>query len=384
MSIPRLHCFAYTIAWVCPLPKDLPTVVAMLDQVHDPPRPSSKSTTAVELLDQLYGPSSPICLTDKYIVGSIGSFNIVITCFEWPSEKFDALQGFHLAIEMFQKFPNLRIGLIVGIGSGVPSEKNDVRLGDVVVSLPRKDGIGTRSYYVENEGRRVVTRRWGSTIEPPSGLNMSISRLISSHHIHDKIQSHLLGILERHPNLNTRFTRPKSGDDILHQPESERTEPLQSWRRVARQARQPHGIIKAHYGSIASAHPPIRSGQRRDALSQRLGGVSCFEKSPSRIIEGFTCVVVRGICDYADVHMTSEWEEYSAAVAAAFAKELITTLPITINKCPVEKQVKETLVRGTGTTSPIQMRNLGTSYGPKKNSRVFSSLASMSLLFFGC
>jgi NACHT, LRR and PYD domains-containing protein 3 len=35
---------------------------------------------------------------------------------------------------MRSTFPNIRFGLMVGIGGGVPSKKNDIRLGDVVVS----------------------------------------------------------------------------------------------------------------------------------------------------------------------------------------------------------------------------------------------------------
>ncbi|KAH6657082.1 hypothetical protein BKA67DRAFT_554203 [Truncatella angustata] len=36
--------------------------------------------------------------------------------------------------------PNVRIGLMVGIGGGAPSLKHDIRLGDIVVSSP---GYGT-------------------------------------------------------------------------------------------------------------------------------------------------------------------------------------------------------------------------------------------------
>ena len=37
---------------------------------------------------------------------------------------------------MLLSFPNIRFGLLVGIGGGVPSEENDIRLGDIVVSKP--------------------------------------------------------------------------------------------------------------------------------------------------------------------------------------------------------------------------------------------------------
>lgn len=43
---------------------------------------------------------------------------------------------------------------------------------------------------------------------------------------------------------------------------------------------------------------------------------------------GFPCVVIRGICDYADSHKNDQWHPYAAAVAAACAKELLTYMDL--------------------------------------------------------
>jgi nucleoside phosphorylase len=37
----------------------------------------------------------------------------------------------------------------------------------------------------------------------------------------------------------------------------------------------------------------------------------------------FNCIVIRGICDYADAHKHKRWQQYAAAVAAAYAKKLL-------------------------------------------------------------
>ena len=37
----------------------------------------------------------------------------------------------------------------------------------------------------------------------------------------------------------------------------------------------------------------------------------------------FPCLVIRGICDYADSYKNKDWQEYAAAVAAGYAKELL-------------------------------------------------------------
>jgi hypothetical protein len=44
-------------------------------------------------------------------------------------------------------------------------------------------------------------------------------------------------------------------------------------------------------------------------------------------MDNFPCLVIRGICDYADTHKNKEWKLYAAAAAAAYAKELLNTIP---------------------------------------------------------
>ena len=40
----------------------------------------------------------------------------------------------------------------------------------------------------------------------------------------------------------------------------------------------------------------------------------------------FPCLVVRGICDYADSHKNKRWQGYAAATAAAYAVVLTSRL----------------------------------------------------------
>ena len=46
------------------------------------------------------------------------------------------------------------------------------------------------------------------------------------------------------------------------------------------------------------------------------------------LLESFSCIIIRGICDYADSHKNIDWQEYVAAVFVAFAKELLLVLPV--------------------------------------------------------
>jgi hypothetical protein len=55
--------------------------------------------------------------------------------------------------------------------------------------------------------------------------------------------------------------------------------------------------------------------------------VLCFEMEAAGLMDGFPCLVIRGICDYADSHKNKGWQAYAAATAAAYAKEMISIIP---------------------------------------------------------
>ena len=55
-----------------------------------------------------------------------------------------------------------------------------------------------------------------------------------------------------------------------------------------------------HHGTIASGNQVIKVTAVRDKLSAELGGVLCFEIEAAGLINSFPCLVVHGVCDYAD------------------------------------------------------------------------------------
>jgi nucleoside phosphorylase len=81
-----------------------------------------------------------------------------------------------------------------------------------------------------------------------------------------------------------------------------------------------------HYGCIASGNQVIKCGETRDRLAQELG-VICFEMEAAGLMDSLPCLVVRGICDYADSHKNKDWQKYAATAAAAYAKEFILITP---------------------------------------------------------
>jgi hypothetical protein len=82
-----------------------------------------------------------------------------------------------------------------------------------------------------------------------------------------------------------------------------------------------------HYGLIASANQVLKDSRQRDQLARDLG-VYCVEMEAAGLMNDFPCLVIRGICDYADSHKNNEWQGYAAVVAAAYARELVLVVPI--------------------------------------------------------
>lgn len=105
----------YTVAWICALPLEAAPAIALLDKTHP----------------QL---SQPAGDDNAYTLGEISGHNIVIA--HLPSGVYGTTSAATVAAQMRSTFSSIRFGLMVGIGGGVPSTNHDIRLGDVVVSMP--------------------------------------------------------------------------------------------------------------------------------------------------------------------------------------------------------------------------------------------------------
>lgn len=129
-----------------------------------------------------------------------------------------------------------------------------------------------------------------------------------------------------------KFQRSKAGPDILFEAAynhegGQTCDKCRSDRHVARHARDSEDEVVAHYGTIASGNQVMRSAAERDWVSAELGGVLCFEMEAAGLMNSFPCLVVRGICDYADSHKNKQWQAYAAGTAAAYAKEVLSVIP---------------------------------------------------------
>lgn len=315
----------YTVGWICALPKEQTAAVAFLDCRHESlPNP----------------PNDP----NAYFLGSSGKHSIVIACL--PKGKYGQNSAAMVATHMINTFPNIRFGLLVGIGGGMPP---GVRLGDVVVSTPVGQYPGVVQWDMGKAEDGGKFKRTGALNNPPSILLTALSKLETIHDIGEsRIQDYIDDLIKRSPRLDKRFTTTRSLVDPLDTPEvtlhHNKTDayPLTAHRLqsdTADQACTAHvkkpergadrpgkhrRELRVHHGLIASGNQVIKDSEVRDRINKELDdNVLCFEMEAAGLMNEFPCLVIRGICDYADSSKNKNWQEYAATVAAAYAKELL-------------------------------------------------------------
>lgn len=159
-------------------------------------------------------------------------------------------------------------------------------------------------------------------------LLTAVTALQSAHIANKSRVPDLIAYLaERHPQMREKFTYDNHREDLLFEAQYDHTEPATTCdgcdrqRLVTRAPRDRNDPI-IHYGLIASGNKVIKDGRARDQLARELG-ILCFEMEAAGLVDTFPCLVIRGICDYADSHKNKQWQDYAAATAAGYAKELL-------------------------------------------------------------
>lgn len=300
----------YTIGWICALPCELAASRAMLDKLHGD-------------LHQRRNDSN------SYVFGSIGAHNIVIACL--PFGVYGTTSAATVAIQMLASFPLIRFGIMVGIGGGVPGGHTDIRLGDIVVSKPTGTSGGVVQYDFGKTIQGGDFVRVGSLNKPPLSLLTGISKLEASHRLgFSKIPYHLSSMIARHPFMEATSTYLGQSHDRLFRSDyehlgSDTTCKNCDLSRTIERPLRPGTDPVIHYGTIASGNQVVKHGATRDRFHRELG-ILCFEMEAAGLMDSFPCLVVRGICDYADSHKNKFWQDYASATAAAYAKELVLAI----------------------------------------------------------
>ncbi|PON27670.1 hypothetical protein TGAM01_v203437 [Trichoderma gamsii] len=319
----------YTVGWICAIATEYVAARAFLDEKHDGPEYVSPNDN------------------NDYTLGRVGNHNVVIAVL--PDGEYGTASAAMTARDMLHSFPNIRIGLMVGIGGGAPSRKHDIRLGDIVVSSPRDKESGVFQY---DFGKTIQSQSFQHTRflnQPPTALRAAINGLKAEYEEDGhQLDEAITTLLAKKPRLQKEYRRPDASSDKLYKSDVIHVHPADEMGCAAVCGNEPSSSVPRaeraesddnpaiHYGIIASGDQLMKDAIIRDRLAAEKD-VLCFEMEAAGLMNHFPCLVIRGICDYSDSHKNKQWQGYAAMAAAAYAKDLLRR--IVPNKIEAEKKI---------------------------------------------
>ncbi|KAK1237855.1 hypothetical protein MKX08_002434 [Trichoderma sp. CBMAI-0020] len=178
MSDPHL----YTVGWICALSTEFVAAQAFLDDSYPPPK------------------NLPPSNNNNYKLGRMSNHNVVIAVL--PNGEYWLLSATGVAKDLLRSFPNVRIGLMGGIGGRAPSAKHNICLSDVVVD----DEEFTELAYLN---------------QAPMLFQTAVNSLKAEYKLDlegSQIQKAIDSVLAERPRLQRNYQRPDESSDRLYQP----------------------------------------------------------------------------------------------------------------------------------------------------------------------
>ncbi|KAL4997984.1 hypothetical protein BDV10DRAFT_185787 [Aspergillus recurvatus] len=327
----------FTVAIFCALPLEVDAVSVLFDEFCQDPT----------LYQNAPGDSN------TYTLGRMGRHHAVLVHLGGMGKSVAS----QAASSIRSTYPNIKLALVVGICGGVPYKKGhaEIILGDIVVS----DGIVQHDF-----GRRVpgafrrktsVTDELGRPNVAIRGFLSKIKTTMARKRISSNMEEYLKAINRTLGNDTARYpgveqdelfqstyqhkhhepaaciicahsTNSTVCDDAFdlscHELKCHKDKLVQRKRlQTARiEGHTPSPAI--HLGLIASGDTVMKSGQDRDLIAVQ-DDVIAFEMEGVGVWDSLPCLVVKGVCDYADSHKNKIWQPYAAATGAACMKALL-------------------------------------------------------------
>ncbi|CAG7930799.1 unnamed protein product [Penicillium olsonii] len=322
----------FAIAIICALPLEADAVESLFDETYD-------------RFSRLYG--KQLYDTNAYINGRIGNHNVVL-CYMPGMGKETAAS---VASTMRISYPGIHAALVVGICGGAPSpsHERDIYLGDVVIS----DSVVAYDFGRQYPGGFQKKTSVKDTLGRPNQEIRSLLAALRTTRSRAEFQEQMAASLHTLQRQETRWQHPGL-DDVLFEasylhrhrashspircacsidgslfdicdeaPDIECDELRCSESQVVRRrCGKTTATASMHIGTIASADTVMKSGEHRDIITKR-ERVIAFEMEGAGVWDSIPCIIVKGVCDYADSHKSKKWQCYAAATGASAAKTFL-------------------------------------------------------------
>ena len=344
----------YSIAVICALPSESDAVEAMFDDDYED------------------GPKYPKHKNDPnaYSTGRIGEHYVVLAFMPGIGKANSAM----LTASFKINFPEIRLGLVVGICGGMPFIRErlwkpreiDVFLGDIIISTELLQYDLGHQY--SNGFRRIDTLR--HTLARPNSEIRSFTEKMRTKktrkRLQGKIRDYLADISQLEGFEESKYQgiekdilyksdylhkhleptdcddcaqdkdedcqkarestcedlRCSSGQSVVQRTRLKKLEDDAANQANAsnKGAKSPSPLV--HFGVVASGDSVVKSAKHRDELADS-SEVIGFEMEGAGAWDSIPIVVIKSVVDYADSHKSYLWQEYGAACAAACMKAFL-------------------------------------------------------------
>ncbi|KAL6816715.1 nucleoside phosphorylase domain-containing protein [Trichoderma sp. SZMC 28015] len=340
------HRKDFQIAIICALPLEYDAATLIVDEFWDQD-------------GKQYGRTSGD--TNIYRNGRVGMHNVVLMLL--PNMGKAAVAG--SAASLRTSYSNLRITFLVGVCGGVPfvgareALLGDVAIGEAIIqydfgrqypgeftlketgvatqSLPNKDIRTLLAYFKADAGNIELRQNTARHLKALQGAAI-VREYQNSYRYPGFAEDKLFVATYRHKHRGGLSGDPccetesycdnaaqsscsELGCDekkLVQRRRLERKRHL-SWE----EAQCPDIFI----GRIASADTVMKSGGHRDQIAKQYN-IIAFEMEGAGLWDECPCIVVKGICDYADSHKNKIWQPFAAATAAAAVKAMLARYTI--------------------------------------------------------
>jgi nucleoside phosphorylase len=325
----------FAIAIICALPLEAEAVEALFDETYD-------------RLGKYY--SKQRGDPNAYINGRIGKHDVVL-CY-MPGMGKGSAAG--VASSLRVSYTGIELALVVGICGGAPPppKYQEIFLGDVIISDSVIEYDFGRQYpggFQRKTGIKDTLGRPGPEIRALlNGLRAENAR----NELQNQTQQYLHILQQRakwcHPGVSDILFKASylhkhynhaspagcsclgsdSFDQVCDQICKEALEKdcddlnCNKGQKIRCREISEANPTSIYIGPVASADAVMKSGQHRDEIVRREKVIG-FEMEGAGVWENVPCIIIKGVCDYADSHKSKLWQEYAAATGASAAKAFL-------------------------------------------------------------
>ncbi|PKX99487.1 purine and uridine phosphorylase [Aspergillus novofumigatus IBT 16806] len=342
-SCPPSHRHEFEVGIICALETEFNAVTPLFDQYWD------------EDGDR-YGRISGD--QNTYTTGRIGKYNVVLALLPGMGKANAA----GAAANFRSSYRGVQLALLVGICGAVPknAEGKEILLGDVVISqyviqydfgrrLP--DKFKRKDTLQDSLGRaNADIRAFVATLRTRRFLHLLQSRML--HHLKhlqmkvddgeyeppDIAEDRLFQPAYRHKHSedqNCQICNQCTGksdpvceealDSTCIKLKCDESQLVPRQRLAGIKDNQNSGNVHKpaiHFGPIASGDTVMKSGEDRDMIAA-IDNIIAFEMEGAGVWDNMPCIIIKGVCDYADCHKNKKWQHYASATAASTMKAVL-------------------------------------------------------------